>query len=85
MDAFDEAQGRLEAAQEEEAKQAFAGVKEKGDVAVVAKPKTSRVVRPSELAGKTYLESKEDVDAFLKALRRTLEEAIARDERIEIR
>lgn len=52
-----------------------------------AKPavKSQRVVRPSELMTGTYLESKEDVEAFLAKLRQQLEEAIEKHERIQIR
>jgi hypothetical protein len=53
----------------------------------VKKPpaKTRRVVEPSHLAGATYLETQEDVDAFLSKLRKELEEAIENNERVEIR
>ena len=43
------------------------------------------VVRPAQLAQTNYLETQDDVNAFLDALRRELEDAIASDERIEIR
>ena len=44
-----------------------------------------RVVRPAEFTSKTYLETPEDVNAFLEELRRQLEAAIANNERIQIR
>lgn len=47
--------------------------------------KKRRVIRPAELAGTTYLESPEDVEAFVEKLRKALEEAVAQNERIEIR
>lgn len=57
-----------------------------GVTAVTKAPaKKRRVVEPSRLAGATYLETKEDVEAFLAKLRKTLEAAIASNERVEIR
>jgi hypothetical protein len=47
--------------------------------------KTKRVVEPAKLMTATYLETKDDVDHFLDALRQQLEQAIDNDERIEIR
>lgn len=44
-----------------------------------------RVIEPFKLVNATFLENKEDVEAFLGALRKELEQAIANDERIEIR
>lgn len=60
---------------------------EPGTGPVIKKPptKTRRVVEPSHLAGAAYLETKEDVDAFLSKLRKELEEAIENNERVEIR
>jgi hypothetical protein len=47
--------------------------------------KKQRIVKPADLAKTTYLETTADVDAFLLALRKALEAAIAQNERIEIR
>jgi hypothetical protein len=47
--------------------------------------KKQRVVKPSEIVKTAYLESTEDVDGFLAALRRELETAIKNNERIQIR
>jgi hypothetical protein len=47
--------------------------------------KKRRVVKPTALVSQNYLESKEDVDAFLEKLRNELEEAINNNERVEIR
>ncbi|MEP7220929.1 MAG: hypothetical protein ABI876_18535, partial [Bacteroidota bacterium] len=47
--------------------------------------KPRRIVKPAELVQKTYIETIEDVNGFLDAIRRQLEEAIANGERIEIR
>jgi hypothetical protein len=44
-----------------------------------------RVIKPADLSTKPYLENREDVDAFLDALRLQLEAALAKDERIQIR
>ena len=49
----------------------------------VVKPR--RVVSPVDLVKSAYLESQADVDAFLDDLRRELTDALARNERIEIR
>lgn len=45
--------------------------------------KTRRVVEPTTLVTKTYLESQDDVDGFLEALRDELEAAINNNERVE--
>jgi len=47
--------------------------------------KNTRPIRPKELVTKTYLESQADVDQFLDELRKAMEEAIGKNERIEIR
>ena len=47
--------------------------------------KKKRVVEPAKLVQSPYLETKADVDGFLDKLRKELEQAIAHDERIEIR
>jgi hypothetical protein len=47
--------------------------------------KKQRIVKPAELVKTPYLESSEDVNGFLDALRMELEQAIAKDERIQIR
>lgn len=50
-----------------------------------APAKKRRIVEPSRISGLTYIETSEDVDAFLDNLRKELEEAIANNERVEIR
>jgi hypothetical protein len=65
-------------------KQAEKPGKGNGAVLVVA-VKKQRVVKPADLAQVTYLETQQDVDTFLDALRRELEKAIADNERIQIR
>jgi len=47
--------------------------------------KKRRVVKPAEIVKTSYLETADDVNGFLDALRMTLEQAIANNERIEIR
>ncbi len=47
--------------------------------------KARRVVKPTALVTQNYLESQEDVDAFLQKLRDELEAAINNNERVEIR
>lgn len=47
--------------------------------------KKRRVVGAAELSGRIYLETQQDVDAFLEKPRQKLEAAIAADERVEIR
>jgi len=47
--------------------------------------KTRRIVKPSELASATYLETSEEVEDFLKRLRRELENALEAGQRIQIR
>ena len=47
--------------------------------------KKQRVIKASELMKTTYLETPEDVNAFLDALRQELQKALAQGERIQIR
>ena len=47
--------------------------------------KKKRVVEPAKLVVSAYLETQADVDGFLDKLRMELEQAIASDERVEIR
>ena len=49
----------------------------------VVKPR--RIVSPAKFVTSSYLESQDDVDVFLDDLRRELTDALARNERIEIR
>ena len=48
-------------------------------------PRRRRVIAPAKLVKSAYLESENDVDRFLEALRAELSEALANNERIEIR
>jgi hypothetical protein len=47
--------------------------------------KKQRIVKPADLVKSTYLETSDDVNGFLDVLRMELEQAIARNERIQIR
>jgi hypothetical protein len=49
----------------------------------VVKPR--HIVQPAKLSKTAYLETRDEIDEFLAVLRRELEEAIARGERIQIR
>ncbi len=57
-----------------------AGKKTKGGVA----PKPVRYISPSVIASKSYLETEEDIEEFLKALKKELLEALKKNERIRI-
>ncbi|QDV37586.1 BREX system P-loop protein BrxC [Tautonia plasticadhaerens] len=81
---FDDAVARIE---EFARKAAEPGV-DRGNGAVVVTPPTVkklRVVRPAELVKSAYLETDDDVNGFLDSLRRELEAALGKDERIQIR
>jgi hypothetical protein len=47
--------------------------------------KKQRIVKPADIVKTTYLETSADVNGFLNALRQELENAIANNERIQIR
>jgi hypothetical protein len=51
----------------------------------VPKVKPRRVIKPSELVQKPYLESGEDVDVFVYTLKKRMDEAIAHGDRIQIK
>ncbi len=59
--------------------------RQKPDTPVVVAIKPRKEIKPSTLVKTTYLESRDDVDRFLDALRRELEDALARGARIQIR
>lgn len=56
-----------------------------GDPPAPPKVKKQRVVKPADLVTVTYLETSGEVDQFLGALRQELEDALAKNERIQIR
>ena len=47
--------------------------------------KKQRIIKASDLMGATFLETPEEVNAFLEALRQELQKALANSERIQIR
>lgn len=47
--------------------------------------KKQRIIKPAELVKSTYLETSDEVDRFLEALRSELDHSIANNERIQIR
>ena len=47
--------------------------------------KSRCIIKPAEFVNKSYLETPEDVEAFIKDLRQRLDAAIAKNERIQIR
>ena len=49
------------------------------------KVKKQRIVKPADLVAVTYLETTDDVNKFLGALREELEDALTKNERIQIR
>jgi hypothetical protein len=85
---FDVAVGRIESYQNERQLKSDQ-VKEKtlGEVTPPPKPqvKKQRVVKPADIVKSTYLETSDDVNGFLDALRQELEQAIKNNERIQIR
>lgn len=79
---LDNAAKRIE---EEAAKASESTQNDKADTPSPTVVKKSRIVEPSKLAQKTYLETKDDVEEFVDALRKELDNAIDNDERIRIR
>ena len=87
--AFDHAVSQIEAALAKKA-QDEAEQKKPGQTRVAETPPTPsvkkrRLIEPSSIPTKTYLESPEDIEGFLKELRKQLEDAIKNNERIQIR
>ncbi len=72
---FDVAVGRIENSRQ----QAAGSGQEKPAI------KKQRIVKPADIMKSTYLETSDDVNGFLDALRCELEQAIANNERIQIR
>jgi hypothetical protein len=82
---FDAAQGRMQAF----VRKAVEGKPDEdiGSDASTPKPvvKTVRPIKPATLVKTAYLETQQDVDTFLDALKHELEDSIAKNERIQIR
>ena len=68
-----------------EAEQPRPGGFDKGPSKATSAVKKQRVVKPADIIKSNYLESFEDVNRFLAALRQELEKAIENNERIQIR
>lgn len=81
---FDAANGRIEAFARRAAESATSAVSGT-TTPPTAVLKKKRVVEPARLVESPYLETKSDVDGFLDRLRMELEQAIANEERVEIR
>ena len=80
---FDIAVGRIESAVAEQKKPKSNSSEEPTKpVAVVRK---QRIIKPTEIMKAAYLETPDDVNNFLDALRQELENALANNERIQIR
>jgi hypothetical protein len=90
--AFDHAVSQIEDAM---AKKAAAEAEQKKKDQSTATPTTTkppapvvkkrRLIEPSKIPTKTYLEDQEDIDGFLEELRKQLEAAIENNERVQIR
>ena len=83
---FDAAVGRIEEFLRKLAEQK--NPKDDGAGKVTTPPpvvKKQRIVKPADIVKTTYLETSDDVNGFLDALRKELEQAIANNERIQIR
>lgn len=83
LKAFDAANARIEAF----VRRASGTATGTGPGTTTTKPvlKKKRVVEPAKFVHSPYLETKADVDGFLDKLRMELDQAIANDERVEIR
>jgi len=83
---FDAAVGRVEEIQRKRAEQKK--TKDEGS-AKVSPPtpvvKKQRIVKPADIVKTAYLETSNDVNGFLDALRQVLDTAIANNERVQIR
>jgi hypothetical protein len=82
---FDVAVGRIEEFARKLAEKKPSKDNGSGKVALPPVMKKQKVIRPADYAKATYLETSDDVNGFLNALRQELEKAIANNERIQIR
>jgi hypothetical protein len=82
---FDAAQGRIQAFVRKAVE--VTSDEDNGPDTSTPKPvvRTVRPIRPATLVKTAYLETQQDVDHFLDALKHELEDAIAKNERIQIR
>jgi hypothetical protein len=82
---FDFAVGRIEEFLRKLAEQKKPKDDGSGNVMPTPVVKKQRIVKPADIVKTTYLETSNDVNGFLDALRQELEKAIANNERIQIR
>ena len=82
---FDTAVGRIEEFLRKLAEQKNPKDDGSGKVPPLPVVKKQRIVKPADIVKTTYLETADDVNGFLDALRQELEKAIANNERIQIR
>ena len=82
---FDVAIGRIEEFLRQRAEQQSSRNDGIGEVPPPPMVKRRRIVKPAALVQTLYLESSADVNGFLDALRKELEQAIANNERVQIR
>ena len=80
---FDIAVGRIESAVAEQKKPKINSSEEPAKP--VAAVRKQRIIKPTEIMKAVYLETPDDVNNFLNALRQELENALANNERIQIR
>ena len=80
---FDVAVGRIESAVTEQKKPKSDSSEESMKPAAVVRKQ--RIIKPTEIMKAAYLETPDDVNNFLNALRQELENALANNERIQIR
>jgi hypothetical protein len=80
---FDVAVDRIESVLTEQKKPKSDGSEESTKPATVVKKQ--RIIKPTEIMKAAYLETPDDVNNFLNALRQELENALANNERIQIR
>ncbi len=85
MKEFDAAVGRIEEFLRKLAEQKKSKDDGSGNVPPPPPVKKQRIVKPADIMKTTYLETSDDVNGFLDALRQELEKAIANNERIQIR
>jgi hypothetical protein len=80
---FDAAVSRIEDALAEQKQPKGEGSEEPKPLPPVVKKQ--RIIKPTEIMKTTYLETPDDVNDFLNALRQEFEKALANNERIQIR
>jgi hypothetical protein len=79
---FDAATLRVEEYHEDYVKRSGEQIPAKGNGPVIKK---QRIIEPAKLAKRTYIETLDEMNAFLDMLREELERAIQQNERVQIR